>query len=205
MVLAIKRGLSGLTESGLSVHTGHILEKLTGNEHFPEPRPSLVEMESLKARYDSALAKAKSRSREDVLSKNLAKADLKNGIRELFNYVVDTGNNNIQILTSSGFPLAKDRHPVGDMPKPKNFKVVQGDGSGEVHLSVKKEHGASSYVYQYLVTPSPEVENWHTIVSPATRLTINGLTPGTKYMFRVSAVGAKGQGPFSDYITRFVS
>lgn len=205
MLLTIKRGLSGLTESGLSVFTGHILEKLTGNVNFPEPRPSLAEMESLKARYDSALAKARSRSREDVLAKNLAKAGLKQSIRELFNYVVDTGNGNIQILTSSGFPLAKDRHPVGDMPKPKNFKVVQGDGSGEVHLSLKKEHGASSYIYQYLISPSPEVENWNTIVSPATRHTINSLTPGTKYIFRVAAVGSKGQGPWSDYITRFVS
>jgi hypothetical protein len=187
------------------VFTGHILETLTGNQHFPEPQPSLAELSSLKARYDSALAKAKSRSREDVLAKDLAKADLKKGIRELFNYVVDTGKNDIQILTSSGFPLAKSRHPVGDMPKPKNFRVVQGDGSGEVHLSLKKEHGASSYIYQYLPTPSPEVENWHTIVSPSTRLTINNLTAGTKYMFRVSAVGAKGQGPWSDFITRFVS
>ena len=205
MIQKIKRGTSGQRDAALNVFAQHILEEMTGNLSFPTPTPSLAVITTAREDYAVALAEAEDRDRQKVLIKNQRKRELKAHLDRLFDYVVLTGGSDIEILTSSGFPLAKDRTPVGDMPMPSGFRVTEGKGSGEVEMRLKKIHGADSYVYQYLASPSPEVENWVTVNDPATRITVKGLVPGTQYKFRVAAVGAKGQGPWSDVITRFVA
>lgn len=205
MSQTIKRGMSKLQDAALSVHAQHILENMTGNLNYPTPTPTLPTITTALTEYEESLGEAESRDKQKVLIKNLRRKKLKDLLDKLFTYVNLTGGTDIEILTSSGFPLAKERRPVGEMPKPENFRVRQGDGAGQVHLSVKKVHGADSYIYQYIVSPSPEVENWTSIADPATRIMIEGLEPGTQYKFRAAAVGAKGQGPWSDVITRFVS
>lgn len=205
MINKIKRGTSNLQDAALSVLAQHILENMTGNANFPTPTPTLPVYTTAYNNYVEALGEAKNRDKEKVLIKNLRRSKLKETINQLFDYVNLTGGTNIEVLSSSGFPLAKERTPVGDMPKPESFKTTLGDGAGEVHLRVKKVKGADSYVYQHIISPSPEVENWTTINDPSSRITVKNLESGALYKFRVAAVGATGQGPWSDVITRYVA
>jgi hypothetical protein len=205
MITKIKRGTSGLRDAALSVHAQHILDNMTGNTNFPTPTPTLAVLTTAWQDFDTALAAAKNRDRQKVIIKNECRKGLEGLLNQLFDYVNLTGGTDIEMLTSSGFPLAKERTPVGDMPKPENFRALEGKGSGEIKMRVNKVHGADSYVYQYIVSPSPETDNWVTINDPASRIMVTGLVPGTQYKFRVAAVGAKGQGPWCDVITRFVS
>ena len=205
MIKFIKRGTSNLRDADLSVLVKHILEKMTGNTNFTTPTPTLAVITTALADYETALAEAKTRDKDKVLVKNLRKGKLKDKIHQLFDYVNLTGGTDIEVLDSSGFPLVKERTPVGDMPKPEGLKVTLGDGEGIVSVRIKKVSGAESYVYQYIISPSPEVENWSVVNDPSSRILLKGLEPGTQYKFRVAAVGANGQGPWSDVITRYVA
>ena len=61
-----------------------------------------------------------------------------------------------------------------------------------------------SYVFEYIQLPNPE-NNWNNKVDTKRRSMISGLTPGSQYAFRCAYLGTKGQGPWSDLITRFIS
>lgn len=205
MVQTIKRGTAGLRDASLSVLAKHILTEMAGNANFPTPTPTLPAVTTATEDYELSLAAAKNRDRELVLIKNQRKAELKSLLHQLFDYVNLNGKNDIEILTSSGFPLAKERTPVGDMPKPENIKVGLGNGTGKVNVSIKSIHGADMYIYQYTLSPNPEVDNWVTINDSRSKLKIEGLEAGAQYKFRVAAVGSKGKGPWSDSITRYVA
>jgi hypothetical protein len=205
MVKTIKRGTSRLRDASMSVLAKHILTEMAGNANFPDPTPKLVDVDASAQAYALSLAAAKNRDRDLVLIKNQRKAELKGLLDQLFDYVNLTGKDNIEILTSSGFPLAHERTPVGDMPKPENIKVGLGNGTGKVNVSIKSIHGADMYIYQYTLSPNPEVDNWVTINDSRSKLKIEGLEAGAQYKFRVAAVGSKGKGPWSDSITRYVA
>lgn len=194
-----------MRDAALNMLARHILTQMAGNSNFPTPTPTLVVVTAKADAFETALSEAGNRDKVKVAIKNKRKEELIAVLNQLFDYVSLTGNGDITILTSSGFPLAKDKNPVGDMPKIEKLKVVDGDGAGEVHLNFKKIHGADSYIYQYTISPSPEVENWTVVYATTSRITFTNLISGTKYMFRVCAVGAKGQGPWSDIISRYVS
>ncbi len=75
-----------------------------------------------------------------------------------------------------------------------------GVGSGQVKLSWTAPSANGSAVTDYIVEISTNQSSWATIVdgvSTTTTLTINGLTNGTPYWFRVSAKNSVGTGPTS--------
>ncbi len=58
--------------------------------------------------------------------------------------------------------------------------------------------GAKTHVVEVCPDPLSEA-NWKRIGLPTkSSFTASGLTSGNKYWFRVAAVGAAGQGPWSD-------
>ena len=72
-------------------------------------------------------------------------------------------------------------------------------------LNCNSVHGADSYLYQYTLSPNPEVENWVSVVNTRSRVVIGNLQSGAQYKFRMCAVGAKGNGDWSDSVTCYIS
>jgi len=73
-----------------------------------------------------------------------------------------------------------------------------GDQVGAVDLGLNRVRGAGSYVFHTTRTPNAP-ESWqHALVSSKSSCTITGLTSGQHCWFRVAAVGAAGQSPWSD-------
>jgi hypothetical protein len=55
----------------------------------------------------------------------------------------------------------------------------------------------------YEVQQSTDAANWqHAGVATKSKLTVSGLTTGTKYWFRVRAVGGNATSPWSDPATK---
>ncbi|PYS47941.1 MAG: hypothetical protein DMF68_14680 [Acidobacteria bacterium] len=77
-----------------------------------------------------------------------------------------------------------------------------GDHDGEVDLQWDTVRGARSYVIEISADPPTNTSWQHKTVSTKSRATIEGLTSGTKYWFRVAAVGANGQSGWSDPATK---
>jgi len=87
---------------------------------------------------------------------------------------------------------------VGAMTQVVNLSATTGDFVGTVDLAWDKVPGARSYVIQMTTTPSDEA-SWKLAGSAVkSSFTAAGLTSGTKYWFRVAALGTAGQGPWSD-------
>jgi hypothetical protein len=65
--------------------------------------------------------------------------------RELINYVQLNGQNNPDILTSSGFNLTKPSTPVGLLPAPQKLRVsYRKVKSGEAHLLMDRVPGVTA-------------------------------------------------------------
>jgi pectate lyase len=86
--------------------------------------------------------------------------------------------------------------------RPTGLKSTSGDHDGELDLSWDPVSGAKSYVLEQSSDP-PTATSWmHARVSTKSSTTVDGLTSGTRYWFRVSAVDASGHSGWSDPATK---
>jgi hypothetical protein len=85
---------------------------------------------------------------------------------------------------------------------PPALAATAGDHDGEIDLSWDTVAGAKSYVIEKSPDP-PTPTSWaHAGVSTKSKMTISGLTSGTRSWFRVAAVGPSGQSGWSDPATK---
>jgi hypothetical protein len=73
-----------------------------------------------------------------------------------------------------------------------------GDFEGSVDVAVDRVRGAGSYLVQKSQTPDTPGSWQQAAISTKSSCTVTGLTSGQHYWFRVAAIGAAGQGPWSD-------
>ena len=90
------------------------------------------------------------------------------------------------------------RIQLGKMPRVKSLAATVSDGHGSIDLQWDAVHGANSYAIEGTEHDAAAV-NWkHMGVSSKSKFTVTGLTSGKAMLFRVAAVGAAGQGHWSD-------
>ncbi|MHB8521330.1 MAG: fibronectin type III domain-containing protein [Limisphaerales bacterium] len=92
--------------------------------------------------------------------------------------------------------LRAPRTPVGPVAVPQYQQATMGDNEGTDDLQWEPVSGANSYVVEY--SPNPTGPWTQSAIVTRSSHTVGGLTSGTKYWFRVRAVGAAGPGPWSD-------
>jgi len=89
------------------------------------------------------------------------------------------------------------------IPKPSNFRLAHSMNNGEMTGSVSSIKGVRMFeIWGCEGDPNLE-QNWRLMAASPNcqRIAIKGLTPGTKYWFRVRAVRGNETGPWSNYIT----
>jgi hypothetical protein len=111
------------------------------------------------------------------------------------------------IILSAGMTTKAPAAPVGPLPAPGDVAAAGGDMEGEIDLNWQPVRGAASYSIVKSTTGNVgNAGDW----SPAatgtkSKATVSGLTSGTRYWFRVAAIGSAGQGPWSDPATAIAS
>lgn len=180
---------------------------LTGNPAFPTPIPALTQITSLADATEAAVNEQASRQQAAQLATvSVAEAEvaLDTSLTSLGAYVQSASGGDESKILSSGLSLRAANAAVGLLPAPDNFAASLGDLPGDVDLTWNRIPGAASYVIQFTTTdPNAEGTTW-TNSTPSTRssTTVTGLKSGTRYWFRVAALGAAGQGPWSDPATK---
>jgi hypothetical protein len=178
---------------------------MTGNPHFPNPEPSLADLTLGANELEAAqLAVASNGSKQDYAQLKIKSKALDTLLRRVGQYVSFIANGEANIISSSGMAVSKDAQPVGPMPKPTDFQVLNGEASGTMICSTKSVKGAKVYVVQ--ATATPDIESSWVIKAVSTRsrnIAVNGLTSGTKYFFRCTLIGASEQGSWGDAVPRF--
>ena len=121
-------------------------------------------------------------------------------------YVEANCNNDPQTFLLSGFqPASVVKKPPQPLDQPTIVSVAPGSVPGQVKVKIHSVPKAASYELRYGSVPSPGATpaSWTTESLAGTKpVLINGLTPGTNYMFQVRALGLLGQTAWSDPITR---
>ena len=152
----------------------------------------------------AALSAAQEGGKTNVATKNARKQELIDLLIQLGNYVMLTANGDEVMLTSSGFPLTKERQPLPPLVQPEIVKLENGINSGELNVIITSVPGARTYVYQYTQDPLTDNSNWASNNSTLVKFSFNNLEAGKKYWCRVAAYGRNEQVVYSNAVSRIV-
>mgnify|MGYP001394861045 CR=1 FL=1 len=179
-----------------------ILGKMDGNPNFPEPPAALEALKNELPGFITALTNASGGDMEMVAVKNARKATVVDLLRELDAYVTLTSQGDRAKLLSSGFALTREKGDIslGDI---KDLQVTIGR-PGEASTRVKRVTGARAYIHQCTIEPLTRDSVWirHFIAEPIH--TFSGLQSKERYLFKVIAVGVKGQEVSSPEVARVI-
>jgi hypothetical protein len=198
--LSFRRYTDGL----LLILAQAILAALTGNSFFPVISPSLATLQTTITDYSTALAAAAQGGKTNVAIKNARKKDLINVLVSLALDIMKLSDGDLVMLTSSGFPLSKDKTPVGPMDTPQILKLEDGPVSGSLKATIGSVKGAKIYGYEYTQDPLTDASEWDSEVDSQVKHVIFDLETGKKYWVRVVAYGKGEQESYSDPVSRIV-
>jgi len=105
------------------------------------------------------------------------------------------------LLESGGWELvATHASPVGPMLAPANFSATSGDAEGSVDLACDTQYGVQTHIAEQAATSDGPFTQFY--VGKKSSCTKTGLASGSLNWFRMAAVGAAGQGPWSGPISK---
>jgi hypothetical protein len=182
-----------------------VVTSLTDNPNFPNPSPSLAAMTAgineLEAAYRTTQA-AKQSLKSSVSDQSAKEDRLDQLMSQSASYVESVAGNDEKLIHEAGMDTKAAASAPSQVSIPTGLEVTTGDKDGELDPSWDKVAGARSYVIQISLDP-PTATSWtHAGTSTKSSTTITGLNSGTRYWFRVAAVGASGQSGWSDPATR---
>jgi Fibronectin type III domain len=197
-------GFSRMSNDDLAVRAAALVMGTTNNKiDFPDPPIDLATFDQAVKNLRSANVDVLDGGKMAFATQASAREVVISYYRIIAAYVVLKSAGDEAIFTASGL-IAVTPKPAKSkvLPPPVFRKVFHGFKSGQISFYVKALDGAYSYVVEYAVD-GPELGPWTEIrvanVKSAT--TVSGLTPGTRYVFRVRALGAIDYTNWSDSVT----
>ena len=167
---------------------------------FPNPVPSLANINTQLSDFGELLQAAASRDKVQVQLKNQCRYILLQLLSQLADYVNSTSTE-AAILVQSGFELNKVPTPV-ELQAATHLVLLDGPNNGELTLKFKRAKGALSYLHQYTTDALLPEDGWVSIPSTTTTYTFKGLTRGVTYYVRSVAVGRNQQAVNSIVVNR---
>jgi hypothetical protein len=203
MKLKIKKSYKNPSDTYMLKLIGRVLENMKNNASFPNPIPTVAEVEKGAFDYQLALNVAGRNDRTLSSAKNDRKAELTGMLEKWDDYVTTTGNGDKTMLLSSGFDIAGLKNQSQELLPIEKLDVEIGP-IGQAIVSVKKVAGARMYAFQ--CTPDPITPNsqWTTETTSDRENTFTNLNSIAKYWFRVVAYGRGKQRVTSVLVSRVI-
>jgi hypothetical protein len=201
----IKLGLSRLSVPELIGLSQQITNAMTGNPNFTTPNPALATITTatgdLQAAYNAANT-ARIESKNKTIEQNERGDALRALLTQLASYVDNISAGKQSVITSAGMDVQSSPTSEAELSPPTGFTTTTGDGDGEIDLSWNSVANAQSYVVERSLVAPPAAAWEHQVTTTKSKITADNLSSGTRYWFRVAAVGSKGQSGWSDLYTR---
>jgi hypothetical protein len=183
-----------------------LVTSMTGNANFPTPNPALEEVSTAAANVTAASDDVES-TRKLLQTKMVyltqMESTLDGLLTQLGNYVDNVSGGDEVKINSAGMDVKKERSSSGLPGKIIGLNATVGDNAGEISLYWDKDDVAKSYLVEIAADAATLV--WQSgMVSTKTRANLKNLISATRYYIRVAAVGAAGQGPWSDTVNKVV-
>ena len=193
-----------LTDAAFQVKANIILDGLTGNSYFPNPKPSLADVTTARNAYKEALLEAQTGNRVAILTKKTCRNQLTLLLQQLGQYVLSEAGENREMLASSGFTPARQRQASAITEKPASPILSDGQNTGELAIRIRRVPGARCYLYQYTPDPLPPADTaWQQQASTLVKHVFKGLQSGSRYWVRVYVIGTREQ-VYSNVVSRVV-
>jgi hypothetical protein len=197
----IKLNLKSLSMPEKIARARQIVTALTNNKDFTAPQPPLAQVtaaidvvEQLNNDVQATRAAAKAKTSE----LNQQEAALDRVLTQLAAYVESVSGDDEAKIISAGMEARAPRSASSDLSAPTNLAASAGDHDGEIDLQWDKVARARSYVVEQSPDPPTDTTWTNSTVVVKSQATIEGLTSGKKYWFRVASVGASGQSGWSN-------
>src|SRR5215471_8056021 len=184
-----------------------IVTAMTGNAHFTTPQPALTVMTSAAADLEHSEDDVQA-SRQDGKTRTTIRNGKEDNVdrlmSQLVGYVTMVSGGDEAIIQSAGMDIRSVPGTSVVPSQPQGLAATAGDHDGTMDLSWDPVVEAASYVIDSSVDP-PTATSWqHLGISTKSTFTAPGLTSGARVWFRVAAVNANGQSPWSDPATKIV-
>ena len=169
-----------------------VVEQMTGNDNFRDPKPTLEEVSGAATNMQTAYNNAKQRVGANAQQRlEEARKNLSVVMEELRRYVNWVAKGNEVIIRSSGMHVSKTPAPVA-RPLPVSLYAEFSNVSGTILLKWKASKHAKSYMVWYTATPDDE-SSWKFVDTVSEKqILVGSLSTGQRYWFRVVAVGTNG-------------
>ncbi len=177
----------GLDNSGLVVFSKTVETCITGNVNFPNCAYTASLLGAAYTDLDAAIV-----AKDSSINLQSKRMQVEKVLYALKGQVELECKNDEALAATSGFPLqASTTH------KAKTFSVKQGPLSGTAELHCVFTKGCA-YVWEMVSDPINTGVWAQCDITTVSALTVNGLTPGNKYWFRVKPVKTGNEYPYSD-------
>jgi len=183
-----------------------IVTALTGNPNFTTPNPTLTAVTALADVLEAALAAQKqaqlTAQQKTTLLEN-ALAALVEVLTQLADYVNNIAKGDAAIAGTAGMALKKTSTPITSLDQVQNVAVTTGNDEGTLDVMWDSLANAGSFELEISQDPITATSWKHLDTIKPSKYEATGLTPGTRYWFRVRGIGSrKVKGPWSDPAVR---
>ena len=184
---------------------GSVLGNLftTAKANFANPPVDQPTLQSGLTDFTTAVAATVQGGKHATNDKNKKKRSLVDLLRKLGLYVQANCNEDVAILTSSGFQAASTVRTLGPLPKAVIASVDNGHTT-QLLVTINKVLKAAAYELYVASVAAGAVGDYKQVgtFTKARKIPVNGLTPGATYSFKARAVGGTtGYGDYSDPVT----
>jgi hypothetical protein len=203
MKLKIRKSYRKPSDTFMLKLIGRVLENMKNNASFPNPSPTVAEVENKAVDYRLALNVAGRYDRTLSSAKNDRKAELIGMLEKWDDYVTITSNGDKTMLLSSGFDIAGIKSTQEVLTPIEQMDVEIGP-TGQAIVRVKRVPGARMYAFQCTPDPVTSESAWTTETTSDRENTFTNLNSIAKYWFRVIAYGRGKQTVTSMLVSRVI-
>ena len=201
----IKLNLRNLSVTEKIAKGRQFVTAITSNASFANPSPPLTDVSAALDVLDKAFGSvqaAKSEVSTRVVSQDNAEARVDQLLTQLAGYVESVAGRDDTLITNVGMEIKASRSVPTVPGEPEAVSATAGNHEGVILLAWRPVVNAKSYAIELSTNPA-EAASWtHVAIATSATKAINNLKPGTRYWFRVAAVGAGGQSGWSEHATK---
>ena len=199
-VEAVREGTKRLSSSDLASKGRILIRQMTGNAHFPDPVPSLEELQRVVGALEAINVDQQfNPSRLGRIQRDLRSAELCMLIKGLAGYVQGISAGERSVILSSGFEVKRKRHASQPMVAPANMRTMRTEETGVVSIRWNAVKNRLLYKVQVNKGDPNDHDAWEWLCETSRNyLRLEELEERRVYHFRALAIGALGAGPWSD-------
>lgn len=193
----VKTNLGKLNVTQKVALARQVVTKMTGNATYTTPAPALTALttaaDALEAAFNAALA-ARASSKQATSTQSDKDTALTLLLNQEASYVQNISVGDQTKIESAGFEVRNHASPIGTLPAPASIELDANVNPGNMGLKWPRVAGAASYIVERALDGSGPLDYISVATPTNTKVTVNTMTSGSRYWFRVAAVGAAGPG-----------